>query len=123
MYRKECHEKIRRYIHKLDDEKIYSHNELVSMVVSDNPNYNYNSGHWAVEEMKNSGSIIKIGYNSYKLNDDTNKMTFTPSYSNLALKIIDKINNKFPDIEFMVFESTQLNAFLRHLIAKNTIFV
>ena len=48
---------------------------------------------------------------------------YVPAYSEKALALTDRLNQRFPRVSFTVFETVLLNEFLNHLIAQNTLFV
>ena len=110
-------------VEKLEADKIYSHNSLITLLRTYNPNVKESSYNWAIAGMLKEGIIIKRGYDEYSLSDDKDKTVYSPYYSELSQRIIDSIENKYPLIRFTVFETIMLNEFLNHLIAQNTIFV
>ncbi|MBQ9329082.1 MAG: hypothetical protein IJ225_11205 [Solobacterium sp.] len=72
--------------------------------------------------MRNS-KIIKLGYDAYSGPDSLPKKKYQPLYSDLALELINQINEKYPYVAFTVFETVMMNDFLNHLIAQNTFFI
>ena len=67
------------------------------------------------------GSVIHIGRNQYAYKNE--KRIYTYSYSPEAKRIAGIIQEEYPAIEFQIFELIQLNAFVNHLFAHNTVFV
>lgn len=52
-----------------------------------------------------------------------NKYVYRPQLNEQLREVSEKIESKFPFVNFVCFESVQLNEFLNHLIGKNTFFV
>lgn len=67
------------------------------------------------------GRLIHVGWNKYIPAGD--KQIYTHKYSNAAEEIVKKITEQYLDLNFQVFELIQLNDFMNHQIAHNTIFV
>ena len=63
-------------VQKLDADKQYSHYELISKLRQDNPELRESSYHWAINGMIQSGSIIKAGYNEYRIPDGQEKKKY-----------------------------------------------
>ena len=75
-----------------------------------------------IGDLVKRGKLVHISRNQYAL-FDRKKDEYSPVYSQSAVDIKNHIAEKYPAIGFTVFESTLLNEFLNHLIARNTIFV
>ena len=67
------------------------------------------------------GSLIRVGWNNYSIAGQ--KSVYRHRYSNTAENIVQKINENYIDLDFQVFELIQLNDFMNHQVAHNTIFV
>ena len=68
-----------------------------------------------------NGTIIHIGRNQYAF--PQSKRAYSPVYSSETLAVANEILSEYPDIEFQIFELIQLNAFVNHQFAHNTIFI
>lgn len=101
----------------------YSHKELVDELKALKPNLSDSTYHWAISRLVRDGQIMRLGYDTYSQPNDSPKKEYHPLYSDLALKLIKQINEKFPYVTFTVFETVMMNDFLNHLIAQNTVFV
>ena len=108
---------------KLDPDRQYSHQELISELRQDNPKLSESSYHWAISGMLHSGSIVKIGYNEYTIPDGCERKPYKPVYSDISSALLTQVSEKFPLVSFTVFETALMNDFLNHLIAQNTIFL
>ena len=67
------------------------------------------------------GSIVHVGWNKYVVAG--RKGLYRPVYSNEAEELVQRIMDGFIDMSFRVFELIQLNDFMNHQIAHNTIFL
>lgn len=75
-----------------------------------------------MQRLLESGQIARAGRNLYCIPD--NQMpVYCYGYSEFAIKIQEIINEKHPFLEYRIFELVQMNEFLNHQIAHNTIFV
>lgn len=68
-----------------------------------------------------SGNIVHVGRNQYAYAKE--KRIYTYDYSDAAGQVAVEIQKEYPSVDFQIFELTQLNAFVNHLYAHNTIFV
>lgn len=72
-------------------------------------------------KLLNQGCIIRIGRNLYSKNDLRRK--YSVELSEDATKVKMLLEEKYPYLQFQIWEITSLNEFLNHLIAHNRIFV
>ena len=68
-----------------------------------------------------NGEIIRIGRNKYS--SQKNKLIYSHTYSEEAYCVAMEIKTEYPDVDFRIFELIQLNSFVNHQIAHNTIFI
>ena len=109
-------------LRNLERGKIYPRKELISLMRNENHEMSDNSLIWMIGYLVKRGNLVHVGRNQYIISD-RKKDHYYPEYSQSAVGIINKIVGKYPAVGFTVFESTLLNEFLNHLIARNTIFV
>ena len=76
---------------------------------------------YALRKELAAGSIVHVGRNQYTF--AKGKRLYTYEYSDVAGQIAAEIQKKYPYVDFRIFELAQLNAFVNHLFAHNTIFV
>ena len=67
------------------------------------------------------GTLLRTGWGQYALQEK--KILYTSQYSKAALQVVSTITDQYEDLDFQVFELVQLNTFMNHLFAHNTIFV
>lgn len=76
---------------------------------------------YALRKAVSEGEIIHVGRDQYAVSDK--RRNYQYKYSEAAVRIASLIREEYPNVDFRVFELTQLNAFVNHLLAHNTIFV
>lgn len=103
--------------------KSYTRRELLSVLSSDTKVLKESSFQWKLGDYLKSGSLVKTGYDEYRVPGATTKTGYQPQYSELAANIIAILSDAYPFVSFTVFETVLMNEFLNHLIAQNTIFV
>lgn len=69
------------------------------------------------------GTVTRIGNNQYAVCVNQRRQVYFHTYSQSAMEIVQVIHQHYDDLDFQVFELTQLNDFMNHLVAHNTIFV
>lgn len=102
---------------------VYPRSELIRILKQGYPYVSANSYHWGVNSLLKEGLITKVGYDQYMVPTGKEKAVYAPKYTALARELIEKIDGKYPDISFIVFETVLMNEFLNHLIAQNTVFI
>lgn len=75
-----------------------------------------------VEDMVNSGEIIRIGRNRYSLPNGKQNV-YSHKYSELAEEVAVYVGEMFPYLDFSIFELIQMNDFVNHLVAHNVIYL
>lgn len=75
-----------------------------------------------IMSMLKKGEIVRCGRNLYCL-PQNEKHVYTHEYSELANELVKIMKEHYPLLDFCICEKYQLNQFVNHLIAKNTIFL
>ena len=83
---------------KLEVGHRYSHQELIKLLKNDYPQMRDSSYHWAVCGMLKSGNLTKVARNVYVMQNEREKPVYRPAYSDLAAKLIGKINGRYGDM-------------------------
>ena len=110
-------------IGRIDDKKIYSHKELMDELRMLKTDLSDSTYHWAISGLVRDGALTRRGYDSYSLSSDHPKDEYVPIYSDIVEEMIRIISEKYPYVQFTVFETVLMNEFLNHLIAQNTVFI
>ncbi|MBP3870645.1 MAG: hypothetical protein J6E46_06690 [Faecalicoccus sp.] len=108
---------------KLSDEKMYSREELLRIYRKEYNNLNESTFRWTLFNMLQKQQLFHYGYDSYVTVKPDALPAYKPYYSDRAVSLIRALDNKYPNLSFVVFESILLNEFLNHQIAQNTIYV
>ena len=74
------------------------------------------------QQLLDEGSIVRVGRNTYSIADETSKK-YSYQHTDFAQEIVSIISQEYPLLEYRIFELVQLNEFLNHQIAHNTVFV
>ena len=76
---------------------------------------------YALRKSVADGEIIHIGRDQYSISNA--RSSYRYNYSEEAIRIASEILEEYPTVDFRIFELSQLNEFVNHLFAHNTIFV
>ncbi len=101
--------------------KSYSRDWVISALRKEKPDASEDALAYNLRKLLSDGEIIRIGWNQYTRAQG--KKIYQYNYSSAAIQIADLINKKHTDSDFRLFELIQLNDFMNHQIAHNTIFV
>ncbi|MBR6151226.1 MAG: hypothetical protein IKQ25_08080 [Lachnospiraceae bacterium] len=94
-------------------------------MIKEKPELTFNSFKWIISEMVDHGIICRKQRGKYVLqsNGVTKKYIYKPQVNELLREVSEKIESKFPFVNFVCFESVRLNEFLNHLIGRNIYFI
>ena len=74
--------------------------------------------------LADSNALVRIGRDQYKKTHTEKPKTFYEGwYSERAIQVIEWMKEKFPLLEFQVWDLNWLNEFINHLIARSTVFL
>lgn len=104
-----------------DKASLFSRSDLFDYYVENGYDLSLSSFNKEFESLINSNEITRLGRNMYTLKPGTRAYSYL--YSNLSNKIAKIISDKYPLLVFSIFETVQLNEFVNHQIAHNTIMV
>lgn len=101
--------------------EIFSRSELLEQISVAESGKSLSTYNFRLNDMLDSNEIVRVGRNKYCY--ERNKKKYSYVSSPLSEKVRKVVSDKYPEIEFKLFELFQLNEFLNHLIAHNTLFV
>ncbi len=110
-------------INVLQEGQSYRRSDLISLLKQEHGGLKENTYSWAIGNMLKDGILQRTGWGYYVLAKKEQKPPYVPPYSVEAQTIRFLVSNQFPQLGFTIFETTLLNEFLNHLIAKNTVYV
>lgn len=110
---------------QLNREKEYTRQQIYDALARVKPELTFNSFKWIISEMVDNGTICRKQRGKYVLqsNSVAGKHIYKPRVNEQLQEVSEKIESKFPFVNFVCFESVQLNEFLNHLIGRNIFFV
>lgn len=95
--------------------------ELLIEARRQNPEVSEASVKAYLHKMLESGLIGRIGRNAYCSMEK--KSIYYHEYSELALRVMKYMSELYTDLDFRIFELSQVNEFFNHQLAHNTVFV
>lgn len=103
----------------------YSRMDIYNLLKNTKPDLTFNSFKWILSDMVSEGVIARKGRGIYVIEEKCSlkKTKYRPAYNENGRILIENLERKFPLVDFVCFESVQLNEFLNHLIAQNTYFL
>lgn len=111
-------------LNNLQGETVFDKNQFKMIVRMTNPNYSDSSINWLLEKLRSENQIASIGRGKYiKIPECNAKELYTYNHSHEYLEVEEKITDRYPLLEFQLWELIQFNEFLNHQIAKNIIIV
>lgn len=73
--------------------------------------------------MQLQNRLFRVGYDEYTTSEQHVLPEYHPFYTEDVQKVKSLLEEKYPELSFVMFESVALNEFLNHQIAQNTIYV
>ncbi len=110
-------------LRKLTDQKEYSRNELSQVFLREKPDLTESAFRWTLYNLQQENKLFRSDYDTYSTAKPKTLPEYRPLYSGNAKNILSRLAHRFPELDFVVFESTLLNEFLNHQIAQNTIYI
>ncbi len=107
----------------LSHSREYTRAELYGYLRNADDNLADSTFRWLLFSFLKAKLLFHVGFDRYSLDEPAIRSDYQPVYSDKADRIIEFLRGRYPDVEFVVFESSLMNEFLNQLIAKNTIFV
>ena len=107
----------------LKDDRTYSRNDLIEIFRRDNKELNDATFRWMLYKMQLHNRLYRVGYDEYITSERRVLPVYRPFYTEDVLKVKDLLEEKYPELSFVMFESVALNEFLNHQIAQNTVYV
>ena len=100
------------------ESQVFTRQALYNLFKENNKNLSYNSVGWIIDEGLKSNLLFKVGSDSYSRKKET-RNTYSPRYSEFSKELLSKMEERFPELEYTLFETLLLNEFVNHLYAQN----
>lgn len=111
----------------LSKDTLYTRKQIYNELKQIKPTLSKDSFNWMINKLVKEGVLCREQRGMYVTWDDSNclseKNIYVPQYSKKSNEIAMTIEDEFPLVDFVCFESVQLNEFLNHMIAQNTFFI
>lgn len=110
---------------KLNTNKTFDREILFNAVKEQNEDFSKNSLSWILDKLTSDGTVIKIARNQYKVAVESErvKRKYSPLISDKLKRINEFMKEKYPLVDYCIWETVQLNEFLNHQIAHNVIVI
>lgn len=108
---------------KLSNETAYHRDDLFRAFQKEKQDLSAAAFRWTLYSLLLEQKIFKTDYDTYVTKMPQMLPVYRPFYSDKAKALMKRLEEQFPDLHFVVFESVLLNEFLNHQIAQNTIYV
>lgn len=106
---------------QLKDKEVFTRNDYLNAMKQTYSVASENAVTYSIRKNISDNVIIHIGRDQYSFADD--KKIYTHAYSNEAVSVAKIIQSEYNEAEFQIMELIQLNPFINHQIAHNSIFV
>lgn len=104
--------------------QIFTKEQFCDQVRETKPDYAGSSISWLLSKLKREGKIIGVGRGKYiRTTAHGEKSEYSYSHLEMYQEVEQLIAQKFPLVDFQMWEMYQMNEFVNHLFGKNTIFV
>lgn len=110
------------YLEKLKNKSSFNRTELFEAIKEEEANLTEANFKYKLNGLLKKGEIVRVGRNAYCLHSK-GKINYKYEYSNSSKQIAQIMLEGFPNLDFCIFELSQLNEFINHQIAHNAIFV
>ena len=108
----------------LPENKIFTRQELCKIAEKLDSDFKETLLRNMLEKLLINGDVVRVAHNKYMLNHGTNKkLIYENRYSEKAERIISEMKEKYPLLDYQVWELNWLNEFWNHQIAGNKIFL
>lgn len=109
---------------KIPDKTILDRQCLIEIAMKVSPDFRETLFRNLLEKLLKEGIVVRVGRNQYKKNDGrTNKEIYINQYSEEAKPLVEMMEQKYPLLDYRVWELSWLNEFWNHQIAQNKIFI
>lgn len=108
---------------ELSEKRTYSREDLFYVIKKERPDLRDAAFRWILYSLLKQKKLFKIGYDTYTSSGIEVLPQYKPFYSKEAVALEDMMNQRFPTVTYVLFESVLLNEFLNHQIARNTIYI
>lgn len=110
------------YLEQLSSKNSFNRTELHKAMESCGEQISEASFKKKLQELLRQQKIVRVGRNAYRVARD-HIAHYQFDYSDLVVELSHIIKDNFPYLDYSIFELRQLNEFLNHQVAHNTVFL
>ena len=110
-------------LQKLSDHSTYTRKDLFQLFLREKPDLADSVFRWALYDLQREQKLFRTDYDTYMTIKPKILPEYHPIYTDYAKGVSNKLSDRFPEINYVVFESVLLNEFLNHQIAQNTVYI
>ena len=110
----------KKLIEEFKDKESFSREELLEFFKEYEPDLKDGTLGWRIYDLKERNIIKPLKRGLYTISD---KPKFKPEVSSDLLKLIRKLNDKFADVKYCIWETNLLNEFSQHQSSKRIILI
>lgn len=100
------------------ESQVFTRQALYNLFKENKKDLSYNSVSWIINEGLKSNLLFKVGSDSYSRTKET-RISYSPRYSDFSKDLLSKMEERFPELEYTLFETLLLNEFVNLLYAHN----
>lgn len=109
-----------RLIHEFKDRESFSREELFDFFKCFEPDLKEGTFGWRIYDLKNKNIIKSLMRGLYTI---SYKPKYKPEVSQDLIKIIRKLNERFDDVKYCIWETNLLNEFSQHQSSKRILLI
>ena len=110
------------YLEQLSSKTSFNRAELHKAMESYGKKISEASFKKKLQDLLKQQEIVRVGRNAYRVSSD-HMAHYHYDYSDLVVQLSHIISSSFPYVDYSIFELRQLNEFLNHQVAHNTVFL
>lgn len=114
----------REIVNRIPEATIFTRKDISNIATKISTDFKETLLRNLLEKLLKEGEIVRVGRNQYqKRNLNDIKNVYKNSYSEEARMIVNWMKEKYPLLDYRIWELSWLNEFWNHQIAQNKIFV
>ena len=106
-------------IANFEKNKTYDEAEVIEIIRSAHPSFSDTAVKWELFELLKEGVITRVGKKRYVAGG----RRYCAELSERALAVDSFLAKRYPEVDYVLWESRQLNEWIHFLLAKNVVFV
>ncbi len=109
-----------KLLSSVPESQVFTRQALYNLFKESKKDLSYNSVGWIIDEGLKSSILFKVGADSYSRKKEM-RSVYIPRYSDFSIELLSKMGERFPELEFTLFETLLLNEFVNHMYSQNVL--